>query len=550
MKNNTKVLVIGLDSATWRLMHPWMQEGCLPEISNLVDNGASGVLSSIVPPLTGPAWTSFLTGKSPGRHGVFSFMKRRPGTYEMMPVSTLDIEGETLADILSRHGKRVALINVPMTYPPRPTNGIIVTGLDTPSRDSPFTFPAELQSELIERFDYEIEYNDPVREGHEQAFLEQVIRIEEKRFEAVRELLTRGNWDLFSIVFRGTDILSHYFWRAQDRSHPGYDEEFAAEFGNVLRNHYMRMDEVVGELREIAGDECTVIIMSDHGSGPIKRKVYLDNWLLQQGLMKIRESYAAKARYWLAERGLTISNVLGFLMKMGFWGRIRGLVGRETRLKMANRFFGSMAIDWSNTKAYPVGIVGAININLEGREPSGIVTPGAEFDRIKQRIKQALLKLSDPDTGESLVSEVLCKEEVYEGPFAEDAPDLIIKWQDYAYKSTFMLGSSTEVMSAPLKGSYSGFHTMDGILAMRGPSIVRGQVLSDTSIIDVAPTILALLGLPIPEDMDGKVLQVFDRDLKLRYESDKHRRKLVEHASISTEDEKMVEERLKNLGYL
>lgn len=545
-----RVLVIGLDSATWRLMDPWMQEGDLPEIADLVDNGASGVLKSVIPPLTAPAWTSFLTGKSPGKHGVFSFVKRRPETYEMMPVSALDIEGETIADILSRHNRRVALVNVPMTYPPRSTNGIIVTGLDTPSRNTPFTFPEELQSELLERFDYEIEYNDPVREGHEQAFLEQVTRIEEKRFEAVQELLKRGAWDLFSVVFRGTDVLSHYFWRAQDESHPGYDEEFATKFGGVLRDHYVRMDEVVGGLREIAGDECTVIIMSDHGSGPVKRKVYLDNWLLQQGLMKMRASYAAKVRYWLAERGLTISNVLGLLRRIGVWGRIRGLVDREARLKMANRFFGSMAIDWSNTKAYPVGVVGAININLKGREPSGIVTPGADYDRIKKHIKQALLRLSDPDTGGSLVSEVLCKEDVYEGPLAEHAPDLIIRWQDYAYKSTFMLGSSTEVMSAPLKGSYSGFHTMDGILAMKGPNIVRGPVLSDASIIDVAPTILALLGLPVPEDMDGQALQVFDRDLRLRYESEKHKRKLVEQAPMSTEDEKMVEERLKNLGYL
>jgi predicted AlkP superfamily phosphohydrolase/phosphomutase len=546
-----KVLVIGLDSGTWRLMRPWMAEGRLPEISSLVENGASGVLESVIPPVTGLAWPSFLTGKNPGGHGVFSFMKRRPGTYEMMPHSASDIRGDTLADILSQHGRRVALINVPMSYPPRPTNGVVVTGMYTPSTESDFTFPKELKDDLLKRFDYEIEYSRPVRAGHEREFIAQIVRIEEKRSRATRYLLEQDNWDLFSVVFRGTDVLSHYFWRAQDPSHPGYDARFAEKFGHVLRDHYQQMDTVIGRLRQAAGNDCTVVIMSDHGSGGLRRKVYLDNWLLEQGLMKIKRDPVSRTRHFLLGRGVTTANVMRVLRKSGLLRWTRRFIGRETRYKVSGQFFGSTAIDWANTQAYPVGVTGALNINLQGREPAGAVSPGAEYDEVVQYIQKTLLELRDPDTNEPMVSRVLRREEIYRGPFVDQAPDLVIVWQDYAYKATFLLGHSNKLMSPVLNGFYSGFHTMDGILLVNGPGVKQGLTIDDAEIIDVAPTILALLGLAIPRDMDGKVLrQLMVHEVKVQYELEREDHGTSKTNVFSSQDEQLLTERLENLGYL
>jgi predicted AlkP superfamily phosphohydrolase/phosphomutase len=547
---NARLLVIGLDSATWRLMRPWLEAGRLPQISRLVQEGASGVLESVIPPLTGPAWTSFLTGKNPGRHGLFSFMKRRPGTYEMAPTSTLDIHGQTLADILSRHGKRIALVNVPMTYPPRPLHGIVVTGLDTPGSTSAFTYPPELQAELKRRFDYEVEPIATAHEGNEGAFLQRVRQAEAKRAAAARYLLELGEWDLFAVVFRGTDLLSHYFWRAQDPSHPGYDPAFAARYGNVLRDHYEEMDSVIGELVGAAGDGCTVVVMSDHGSGPIRRHVYLDNWLLRQGLMQIKRTTNARLRFLLLERGLTISNVLTLLKRIGLWRWVRRFVPRDTRLKITGRVFGSAAVDWPRTLAYPVGIVGAININLRGREPQGAVSPGDEYEQVMHQIQEALLELRDPDSGEPLVAEVLRKEEVYEGPYLDQAPDLLIRWQKDEYKATFILGASNQIMS-PLLRTYSGFHTMDGMVAIQGPGIKAGVTIEQAGIADIAPTLLALLGLPIPDDMDGCVLTaILAQELDLQYEPAKPLAWAADTGPLSAEEEQWVTDRLKGLGYL
>jgi predicted AlkP superfamily phosphohydrolase/phosphomutase len=477
-------------------------------------------------------------------------MKRRVGSYEMSPTSTLDIKGETLADIVSRHGKRVALVNVPMTYPPRPLNGLVVTGLDTPSVTSPFTFPAELQKELRARFDYEVEPLVTITEGTEQAFLDQVLEIEDKRAAAALDLLRREDWDLFSVVFRGTDLLSHYFWRAQDPTHPGYDPSFAQRYGHVLRDHYAHMDGVVGRLVEAAGDDAVVIVMSDHGSGPIWRHVYLDNWLLRSGFMRVKQTADARLRYFLLERGITISSVLNFLKRIGLWRWVRRFMGRETRLKITGRVFGSAAIDWGATLAYPVGIVGAINVNLKGREPEGAVEPGAEYDQVRQRVREALLQLRDPETQQPLVSRVLYKEEVYSGAEVDAAPDLVIVWRDHAYKSTFILGSSNQIVS-PVLTTYSGFHTMDGMVVISGPGVRRGVEIQGAGIIDMAPTILALLGLPIPNDMDGQVLEeAMERDLGVAYESAQSATATTDEELFTSDEEAMVTERLKGLGYL
>jgi predicted AlkP superfamily phosphohydrolase/phosphomutase len=310
------------------------------------------------------------------------------------------------------------------------------------------------------------------------------------------------------------------------------------------------MDSVVGRLVDAAGTGATVIVMSDHGSGPLWRNVHLDNWLLEQGYMQLKQGLKAQFRFFLLKRGLTISGVLAFLKRVGVWRWVRRLVDRETRFKLTSRAFGSAAVDWAQTLAYPVGIVGAVNINLAGREPEGKVARGAEYDETRRRVRAGLLELRDPDTDQPLVSKVLFGEEVYSGPCVADAPDLLVVWRNHAYRSTFILGNSNQLVS-PYLTTFSGFHTMSGMLTLKGPRVRSGVRLDGARIIDIAPTILALLGLPIPGQMDGQALEsALDESVAINIESNASKQLTGSDESLTSDEEAMITERLQGLGYI
>jgi len=205
----SRVLIIGLDGATFDLIMPWVQEGRLPTFERLIREGASGEMESVIQPITAPAWASFLTGKNPGKHGIYDFYRREPGSYNMRPVNRNRVVGKTLYELLSEGGKKVGMINVPMTYPPRPVNGFIVTGMMTPPGAS-FAYPPQLQRELLTR-GYRVELDTWYKSGKEKEFFKELMGVLKRREEAFLALMEGRPWDFLVCVFRATDLVQHHF---------------------------------------------------------------------------------------------------------------------------------------------------------------------------------------------------------------------------------------------------------------------------------------------------------------------------------------------------
>ena len=553
-QNYRKVFVIGLDGATYDLIRPWAEQGKLPTFTRLMAEGTWGTLRSVIPPLTPPAWSSFLTGMTPGRHGIYTFLQRKPGSYGLMPFNATFRKVPHIGTILNQHGKQVALVNVPTTYPPRPIDGLMVTGLATPGRNSEFTYPASLGEELIRRFDYEIERPEKYDPGLEDSFIAAVNRVEDKRLKATLWLMDQLDWSLFTVVFRGTDVLGHAIWRHMDPQHPAHEPELFARYGDALLKHYQRMDQAIAKICAKLDSETVLMMVSDHGFGPLYRDVYTDNVLAESGLLHFKKTRAAQFRSALIKLGISPRNILRMLGALRLRNLTRKLIPQNTRLAINVGMLMLNHIDWSRTKAYPLGGGGQISINLEGREPAGIVKPGAEYEQVCDQIEAAFQGLRDPSTGEPIVERVWRKEEIYEDQVSElppEVPDLYIEWVNDQYSDVGGVGYSQGTISEPIRGR-SGGHTMRGMFLAHGPDIKQGHCTEGARLVDAAPTILNILDVPVPNAMDGRVLvDIFEGDTSrvVQYQ-DVSMSEVQQLHEFSEEEQQMVEDRLRGLGYI
>ena len=551
MSTSTKyrVFALGLDGATFDLILPWVKAGKLPTLARLMDEGSWGTLRSVIPPVTMPAWASFLTGMSPGNHGLYSFLQQKPGSYGMTPFNASYLKSPDIGTLLNRHGKRVALINVPATYPPKPINGMVVTGLETPSTSVVYSYPPSLQDELKKRFDYEIERTEKYDPGQEKQFWEAVERVEDKRLEAILWLIDQDDWDFFATVFRGTDILGHAFWRFMDETHPAHDPKLAEKYGDVLLKHYQKMDTAVSKIQAKLGPNTVLMLMSDHGFGPIHRDVYIDNVLAQNGLLHMKKTPSAQIRQTLFRIGITPQNILRLLAFLRLRNLTRKLIPQNKRLAVSTGLLLHNSVDWSRTVAYPLGGAGQIFINLKGREPEGIINPGAEYETACDEVERSLLALRDPDTGQPVVARVWRKAETYGENALPELPDLYVQWVNDQYTDMGSIGYGHGIFSEPIRGR-SGGHTMRGIFLAHGPGIKQGFTVEDACLIDLAPTVMQLLGVPVATHMDGKVLhEILEDAVTILYEDDLD---AVDEAiyAFSPTEQAALEKRLHDLGYI
>jgi predicted AlkP superfamily phosphohydrolase/phosphomutase len=566
--------VVGWDGATFDVIHPLVEAGRLPNLARLMKTGSFGSLRSTVQPSSEQAWASFATGKNNGKHGIFGFVKRCPGTYEFDLIDGRARAGQSLWRILSDHGLRSIVVNVPLTYPPEPINGVIIGGLFSPGPNSQFTYPSEVYTDIVQntgRYVIDIETpRDPVEDGELEAFaqmfsdrLEEMVRL---RTQATLHLMARQPWDFCMVAYIALDRAQHKLWHFMDADHPAYDPELGDRYGHLIPDLYALLDEQLGLLLDQAGEETIVIIVSDHGFGPLDKAVYVNNWLAQRGYLAWQEgrrfgaitqrlySYLLGASYQLASRLLpreVVHRLADSLMPKG-----RGKV------------FSALAfadVDWTRTQAYCIGSSN-IYLNLQGREPQGIIRrETAEYQRVVDSIVSDLQALTDPDTNEPIVGDVYLGRELYTGPFAADAPDIAFLYHDCRYRGiAFDLDwrRTTTIVSRGeeqvLMSDLSGTHTMCGILVAHGPSIQHVADLPDAHIMDVAPTVLYLMGVPVPDDMDGKVSTGMILPSRIRAHPVQYKATAngtgataPTHESPHSEaDQKAVEERLRGLGYL
>jgi len=471
-----KILVMGLDGATFDLIKPLIKMGKLPNMAKLMESGTHGVLKSIIHPITPAAWVSFYTGKNPGKHGIFDFRERKKGSYDTQIINGSFCKEKSLWSILSDNKKKVAIINVPMTFPPEPVNGFLISGMDSPSNDVTFTYPPDLYMKLkneIGEYIIDTRFNENTEKDQYIASIDKMIR---DRGKTVKYFLRKYDLDFLMVVFVATDRVSHAFWKYMDPNHPDHDQKEKDKYGNVIFECYQKIDNEIGEILNVVDDNTQIIIMSDHGFGPLYKDIYINKWLMDKGLLKLKEE---------ADGELRVSSV--------DWG---------------NRF---SSVDWENTKAYSFGFFGNIFINLKGREKRGVVEPGKEYEDVREYIINGLYDLCDVEDGKKIVDKVYKSEELYFGKNSDKAPDLLIKARNYSYMARDSYEFKfDDIVSKPII-SHSGNHTTEGVYIISGKDINSNLTLN-ASILDVAPTILHMMEIPIPSDMDGRVLKEIFKD--------------------------------------
>jgi len=554
MSSSPRVLVIGLDGVPWTLLRSWASAGHLPNLARLIAQGSAGGLHSTMPPTSGPAWSSFATGKNPGQTGIYDFLYRRPGSYVFPPVNAALRSGQSLWSLLGEAGKRVAVVNIPISYPVEKVNGILISGWMTPYFAKDFTWPPQIGDEIRERVgDYRIYPAETFAESRKDAFFRACDELLDLLTRTNLYLMKREPWDLFMTVYFDTDRILHQLWHYLDAEHPWRKDR--SDLAAPVLRYFQRLDADIGRLIEAAGPGVRVMVMSDHGMGRASRFVVLNNLLLRLGFIQLARDPATTLKALAFRAGFTLRNVHQIVDRLGLakHAEYKNVYSFDAVLK---RFFLSFHnVDWPRTHAYSFGRhYGSVFLNVRGREPQGCVAPGAQYDKVRDELADAVTKWVDPQLGRPLVGSVLRREEAYRGSRFAEAPDLILLPQD---PSDIFYGlsdfGSNRVWDQTYR--YSGMHREEGVLIAAGPNVVQGAAPASASIVDLAPTILHWLGCEVPSDMDGMPLMdvmdpAFAAAHPVRISARTSEGGAAAAREYTQEEEEEIMERLRDLGYM
>jgi predicted AlkP superfamily phosphohydrolase/phosphomutase len=511
-------LVIAIDGMDPDYLRRGLEADVLPAFRSLIEHGVWGPLRSTIPPMSSPAWVCFRTGKNPGQLGFVDFFAKKEASYELELVN-FKVPDPAIWQILSHHGKRVGVVAVHLTYPPDWVNGIMVSPVY--ARSEAYYFPAEIQA-VIEAEIGKLDYDIQDLTYFIQHLMEEQLRLEENRLRLIKAVLSRGEYDFFACGFN------------VDRAH-----HFATDDDTLLQV-YQNTDRIVGELLQIVQPKDTVIV-SDHGGGPARGTFLINQWLTERGYLTYRGPR-------ILDRPAAFSRerIRAALDRMGLLPLARRIIPRAARRLVPAQSVGYEMvfsdIDWSQTVAYSP-VVGGIYLNLKGREPAGIVLPD-QYEEIRERIIADLKTLQDPITQAGLDIEVYRREEIYRGAKLQSLPDVVLYVPFY---------DATPGWGQPVLGPRGkpGQHRLHGVFIASGQDIRTGKLDAEPSIVDIAPTLLHLMGAPLANDMDGRVLNIF------RPESEPGQREpaFIHYEAVETqmakdENEELLRERLRALGYI
>ena len=490
---STRTVLIGLDGATFSILDGLMDQGVMPFLEALVQSGVRAPLRSVVPALTPPAWTSLMTGREPGRHGVFDFFRKESAASPQIRFLTArDVGCPTIWEHVSQHGLRATVLNFPLTFPAPAINGHVVPGGWMPWRQLPLAcHPSSLYERLeaLPGFNprelaMDMSHEEKAVEGCQRDEYEEWIALHVRREEqwanVACHLMHEEPSDLVAVLFDGVDKLQHLCWRFLD---PASADTLRSDWERDVRDrcvgYFRTLDGLLERIVDAAGSGASVIVASDHGFGPQVRTFFVNRWLEQRGHLAWTNGHAPSA----SER-----QTLGM-----------GQLARHV-----------YALDWTRTRAYaPMPSGNGLHIvRASDSTPNGV--PRSEYEAFRDDLATELRALRDPDSGAPVISQVWKREEIFQGPFLELAPDLTLELEDGGLVSILSSDAVIEARPEP-----TGAHRPQGVFIARGPGIRRQSRLDELSILDVPPLLLSRLGLAIPEELDGRfpveVLEDADR---------------------------------------
>ncbi len=461
MAQDHRVMLIGWDSAPPELVFGRYRDA-LPTVSRLMGESGWGRLRSTDPPITVPAWTSMFSSVNPGGLGFYGFRNLRKGTYDGKWIATAEaIKVDRVWDVASRYGKRCCVLGVPQTYPPKPLNGCLVASFLTPSTQSQYTYPPELRDEVASVTGGYMLDVEGFRTEDKDQLLSDIYRMTDKHFALARHMLEREDWDLFMYVEMGPDRLQHGFWKYVDPDHRKY--EVGNPYESCLLEYYAHLDAQLGELVDLAGNDAAIVLMSDHGAKRMEGNFHVNDWLRAEGLLHLKQEPA-------------------------------GVTGISPDL-----------VDWPRTVAWAWGgYYSRVFMNVKGREPEGCVEAG-DYESVRDDLIERFENVVD-DEGRLMETRALRPEDIYTGPYVKDAPDLLVYFDDLYWRAGQDLGHDTLYSFDTEIGPDDAVHDYCGVLLFHEPGQTGESRFEEAQAVDVAPTVLELLGLPTPRHMEGTSL--------------------------------------------
>ncbi len=456
-----KVFVIGMDCLEPSLVFDKWREA-LPNLSRLMDQGAYGELESSTPPITVPAWSSMLASKDAGQLGFYGFRNRADYSYDKMSIATSSaVRAPRVWDILGRAGKQVIVVGVPQTYPPKPVNGHLITSFLTPP-NAKYTYPDSLADEVESLVGEYLVDVPQFRTENKDYLLEQIYDMTEKRFTVLKHLMRTKPWDFFMFVEMGVDRIHHGFWKYHDPTHPKYVP--GNPYENAIKDYYRYIDREIGEMVDGLDDDTVVMVISDHGAKAMDGGICFNEWLIQEGYLVLKDKPA-------------------------------GIVPLE-----------KCEVDWSRTKAWGAGgYYGRLFLNVKEREPQGVIPPH-DYERVRSELVEKLTALEDHQGNVIPGTRALKPQEVYR-QVNNIPPDLIVYFGDLRWRSVGSLGLNAIHTFENDTGPDDANHAQMGVYMFYDPrQNLAGRQLNGLHLEDIAPTILDLMGLPVPRDMEGEVI--------------------------------------------
>jgi len=452
-----KVIIFGLDCAGPELIFEQFYDD-LPNMKKLIQKGIWGKLKSCVPPITVPAWTCMMSSQEPGQLGFYGFRNRANYSYDEMSIANSQaVKAPRVWNLLSRRNKEVILVGVPQTYPPSRVNGCMVTSFLTPSTKSQYTYPNELRYEIEKVVGKYMIDVDNFRTEDKDYLLRQFYEMTEKRFQIFRHFLETRNWDFAMMVEMGIDRIHHAFWKFHDKEHPKYQP--GSKWESAIKDYYVYVDQEIGKTLEILDDDTTKLVVSDHGVKKMDGGICINEWLIKNGYLK--------------------------------------LFSRPNEItRLQNKM-----IDFKNTIAWAAGgYYARVFLNVKGREPQGVISR-EDYEKVRDEIIDKLEAMTDPD-GKNIGTRAFKPQEVYK-VCRNIPPDLIVYLGDLHWRSIGSVGFDSIYTFENDTGPDDANHAEHGVFIMSNDSL-SSKEMENLNIMDIAPTVLALLELPIPPQMEGK----------------------------------------------